>query len=736
MKYMKTKIQELFANEKYQPQNFEEIAETLGIKESQKEELQKILDDLVDEYEIFLSRKSRYILPKDANIYKGTITIKNPDYGFISSPHFTDDLYVHRNGMNGAFDKDIVVFSTIDFYKNNQGEDFKQEAKVIDIVKRNLKIVVGELKEKKGHFIIELDNQQINRIRIIDNADAGLGDIVKAEIVDYKKTPIEAKVVERIGFKNDIGIDILEIAAKFNFPSKFPDEVITEVNSIDEDVTAEAARRKLPTFANIITIDGDDAKDLDDAVAIKKLDNGNFKLGVYIADVSYYVTDGSHIDAEAYDRGTSVYLVNRVIPMLPTRLSNELCSLNPNTKKLAIGLEMEINNLGEVIDSDLFETVIETKYRMSYNNVNKILDGDPDLIKKYQDIYSNINHMNELREILNDMRQRRGALDFDVVESKVIVDEEGKAIDVEVIERGISERIIEEFMLIANETVASRIFYLELPFIYRVHDTPSKLKLDNFKNISKNLGYKTLKNKVNSKQLQNFLADIKDEDDFLKTLLLRSMAKAIYSPENIGHYGLGSSCYTHFTSPIRRYPDLIVHRLIRKYLFNNEVQAEQIAGLYGWISDAAEHSSKKERDAIECEYEVEDMKKAEYMEKYVGEKIEGKVSSVNRFGLFIQLKNTVEGLVHISKIKGRYLYDAKSMSLLGVNGDSYKLGDKVLVEVTKADKVKREIDFKIVQHNANKEPKKYDKYSKTKKSPSVGRSRRSKYGEGKYNRKK
>ena len=345
--------------------------------------------------------------------------------------------------------------------------------------------------------------------------------------------------------------------------------------------------------------------------------------------------------------------------------------------------------------------------------------------------------MNELRDILNKMRQDRGALDFDVLESKVIVDDEGRAIDIEVLDRGLSERIIEEFMLIANETIASLIFHMELPFIYRVHDTPSKMKLDNFKAISRNLGYKTLKNKVNSKQLQEFLADIKEEDDYLKTLLLRSMAKAIYSLENIGHYGLGSSCYTHFTSPIRRYPDLIVHRLLRKYIFKHEIIGEELDLLPNWISAAAEHSSKKERDAIECEYEVNDMKQAEYMEKFIGEKFDGKVSSVNRFGLFIQLSNTVEGLVHISKIKGRYLYDSKTMSLVGVNGNSYKLGDKVVVEVIKADKTKREIDFKIVHHTSKKEPENLKKHTKSyKKSSSTRRSRRTRYGESKYNRKK
>jgi len=729
---MKERLKEYFSSENYQPQNFEEIAQSLGIEEYQKEELKKALDELIDEYEIFLSRKQRYILPKDAKIFKGVISIKNPDYGFITSPDFPLDLYVHRNGMNGALDKDLVAFSLIDYY-GQPSDDFKQEAKVIDVIERNLKVVVGEIKQKKEKYYIEIDNAQVGKVKIVDLLDANVGDIVKAEIINYDR--FEAKVIERIGFKNDIGIDILEVAAKFNFPSKFPDEVIDEVNKISDNIEEEASRRRKPTIDTIITIDGEDAKDLDDAVGIKKLENGNYLLGVYIADVSYYVKEGSAIDTEAYMRGTSVYLVNRVIPMLPPRLSNELCSLNPRTKKLTIGLEMEINNNGEVVDNEIFETVIETKHRMTYTNVNKILAGDLELIEKYKDIYDDILLMHELQNILNQMRIRRGALDFDIRESKVKVDEKGKPIAIEVIERGIGERMIEEFMLIANETVASRIYYMDLPFIYRVHDTPSKVKLDNIRNITKSLGYKVLKPKVNAKQLQELLNSIREEDEYLKTLLLRSMAKAVYSEENIGHYGLASSCYTHFTSPIRRYPDLIVHRLIRKYIFNHDINPDELVSIQNYLRDASLHTSKKERDAIECEYEVDDMKKAEYMQNFIGEIFEGTISSVNRFGVFVQLPNTVEGLVHISKIKGRYLYDAKSMSLVSIKGDTFKLGDKVIVELTKANKGKREIDFKIIEKFEDKN-KKPTKEVRDKKKNGEKHSRRRKDGKHKRHRKK
>lgn len=691
---MKEKLLEIFQQKDYQPKNYQELSEILNLREDEKEELRKVLNELLDDYEIFLSRKNRYILPKDAHIYKGSISIKNPDYGFITSPDFPKDFYVPKAAMNGAMDKDYVVFS-IDPSGNDNG-DFKQEAKVIDILERNLRYLVGELQAKKDRLYLETESEQMKAILIVNGEDFREGDIVKAEITDYDKNPMEAKVIEKIGFRNDIGIDVKMIASSFGFPAQFEESTLKELEGISQDTSAEVSARKKPTLSSIITIDGEDAKDLDDAVAIKKLDDGNYLLGVYIADVSYFVKENGAIDREALMRGTSVYLADRVIPMLPTLLSNQLCSLNPNTDKLAIACEMVINDQGEVIDREIFPTVINTKYRMTYTNINKILDGDEEVIVKYRDIYEDVMAMHELKEILNQMRVKRGALDFDIPESKIIVDATGAPVDIRLIERGEGERLIEEFMLIANETVATAIYHLDLPFIYRVHEEPNPLKLESFKMISKTLGYRTLKKKVNPKQLQDFLSDIRDEDSFLKTMLLRSMAKAEYSQNNIGHYGLASSCYTHFTSPIRRYPDLLVHRLLRKYLFNHDINANEMPGLTAVISDIATQTSKKERDAIECEYQVDDLKKAEYMENHIGEVYDGIISSVNRFGLFVELPNLVEGLVHISQLRGRYLYDSKSQSLLGINVNHYRLGDKVQVKVIKSDKKKREIDFKIV----------------------------------------
>lgn len=718
---MKEKLLEIFNSPNYQPKNFEELFVLLELKDSEKEELEKALSELLDEYEILQSRKKRYILPRSVHIYKGHISIKNPDFGFITSPDFERDFYVAKSDFNGAMDRDYVVFQAFGEYNINSS--FKQEAKVIDILERNLRFVVGELYRKKNRFYLQARNITQN-IRVIGIVDEYIpGDIVKVEIIDYDRDPIEAKVIEKIGFKNDIGIDILEIAGTFNFPLKFSEETLKEAESLDRNIDHEVAQRKKPTLTNIITIDGEDAKDLDDAVGIKKLENGNYLLGVYIADVSYYVKENGAIDQEALYRGTSVYLVNRVIPMLPPLLSNNLCSLNPGVQKLVIACEMEIDANGEVVNSEIFPSAISTKYRMTYTNVNKILAGDEELIARFKDIYEDLLLMRELKEILNRMRFERGALDFDVPEGKIIVNDEGYPIDIKAIERGIGERIIEEFMLIANETVASRIYHLDLPFIYRIHEEPNQVKLDNFKQLSSGLGYKGFKRKVNSRQLQEFLDNIKEEDSFLKTLLLRSMAKAVYHERNVGHYGLASDCYTHFTSPIRRYPDLIVHRLLRKYLFNLDINPNEFPFLQERIADIAQQASKKERDAIECEYQVEDMKKAEYMSAFIGEKFEGVISSVTKFGFFVLLPNTVEGLVHIKRLPGRYLYDLASQSLIGLGGEIYRLGDKVTVEVIKADKKTSEIDFVLVYNKGDKKTK--------------GKSERVKqHGEGKRRRKK
>ncbi|MGD9886978.1 MAG: ribonuclease R [Bacilli bacterium] len=696
---MKTLLEKLFQEENYQPLTIEEISQKLGLSRDDFEELDHTLKQMLDDYDLFLSKKKdRFLLPAHVGVFKGTISIKNEEFGFISSDELEADVYVSRFNYGKALDRDLVLFQIRDFSKITN-RDFRQEAKVLKILKRNLTSVVGELKYKKDQYFLNVNHPQIVRLNIVSNdllAICHEGDIVRVEISDYASSPKQGKIVERLGFKNDIGIDIIQIASNFNFSVEFKQETLAYLDTINQDVSFEISKRRQPSLERIFTIDGDDAKDLDDAVGIKKLDNGNFLLGVYIADVSNYVQENSPLDDEALFRGTSVYLVNRVIPMLPTLLSNNLCSLNPNQPKLVIACEMEINNYGEVISQTIFPSVIKTVYRMTYQNVNLMLSQDLVALDSFSKISSDVFLMSELARILNRMRVKRGALDFNIEEGKIIVDDQGKPIRVELEKRGESERIIEEFMLIANETVASTIYHLDLPFIYRVHEEPNARKLEDFKRLSRGLGYQAFKKQINAKQLQIFLNNLHEKDQFLNTYLLRSMAKAIYSEQNIGHFGLASPCYTHFTSPIRRYPDLLVHRLLRKYLFDQKIDAHEMSFLTSQIEEIARQSSKRERDAIDCEYQVNDMKKAEYMENFIGKRYTGIISSVTKFGVFVSLPNTVEGLVHIKNLRGRYVYDPETISLIGSSNHRLRLGDAVLVEVIGASKIKREIDFKIV----------------------------------------
>ncbi len=704
---MKDLILDLMNNSDYTPKTLEELVIILGTK---KEVLEIVLKEMEEEFLIKQSKKKKYNLLKAFNLFIGTIDVKEKGFGFISSEDFSEDFYVPKEFIGGSMNKDTVLFSITN---TDDDPSFRKEAAVVEVVKRHLKNVTGQIVEsKKGNKKFEPNDKKLDIF--FDCLDFGIsviGDVVDFEIEEYVNGAlVRGKVKYIIGNINDVGIDIKTVAYKYGFHQEFDNEVMEEVKNLNISVEEELRKRRF-VDGNIITIDGEDAKDLDDAVRIKKLENGNYELGVFIADVSYYVTEGSKLDQEAFTRGTSCYLADRVIPMLPHKLSNDLCSLNPNENKLVMACVMEINKYGEVVSHDIFEGVISTKYRMTYTNVNKILeDEDKEIIEKYNDIYSDVLNMYDLSIILKQMRTERGALDFDIPESRIIVDEEGKPIDVQLRTRGVGEKIIEEFMLIANETVSSTIENLHLPFIYRIHDEPNTFKLNKFNMIAKAIGYKVniKKNKVTSRSLQSLLRRISDEDKGLETLLLRMMAKAKYSEKNIGHYGLASLSYTHFTSPIRRYPDLIVHRYLRKYLFQGKVSVREQDEALSKIIKAAAHSSKKERDAIDCEYEVNDMKKAEFMENHIGEEFNAKITSVTNFGLFASLDNTVEGLIHISDLKGYFVFEESKMSLISKD-NSYRLGDVVKVRVKKASKELRQIDFDILRGDGDGKGNKDDR---------------------------
>lgn len=715
---MKNELLTIINSKEYQPLTFEEFFTKLELSTLEEGEILKnTLNELLESGVVFLNKKkTRYILPKDLGYYRGRILIKNPNFGFIVSEDFKLDLYVSKYNFNEAMDRDEVLFKVNKYiHKKNDGKS-KDEATVIKILKRNIETLVGTVKQRKNSYYLDYDRDDIDKkIKITDLNGASVDDIVSVKITNYQYDYLDAKVLVKVGSKKDIGMDILTLAVEHGFDIKFSDSALYEVNNIESDITLETNRRRNSFDKIIYTIDGDDSKDLDDAISIKKLKNGNYFLGVYIADVSYYVKEGTYLDKDAYSRGTSLYLADRVIPMLPTKLSNDLCSLNPNEEKLAIACEMEIDCDGKIISSELFETVIKTTKRLTYNKCNEVLETKNCVSdSEYLEVLPHLEIMKELADILETKNTKRGSLDFDVPESKIIVNDKGEAIDVKLVERGISEKIIEVFMILANEAVASTFENLDLPFIYRVHDKPDVMKLQDLKVMAGYLGYSLRGNYAT--EIQKFLNSIKEEDTFLKTFVLRLMSKAIYSNENIGHFGLASDAYTHFTSPIRRYPDLIVHRLIRKYIFNSDINVNEFRSLTSKLEEIANHSSEKERASIQCEYDVDDMKKAEYMEKFVGKTFEGKISSITNFGMFITLSNTIEGLVRLKDMSDDYyIFNPTLYILKGERTNKrYRIGDDVLVKVVRSDKKMREIDFKLVYNRGDKDER-YGKENSRKK---------------------
>lgn len=707
MQELKNNLIEIFEDSSFAPYTFEELQTISNIE---KEILTQLLYELKEENIVYETKKHRFGLLKQFGLYIGTIDVKEKGYGFIASPSFEKELFVPKININGALNKDKVMFKV-----TNTNTEESDEATIVKIIERDLKYIVGEIKSYYYRKVFEpLDKKYNLYFEITDYNLSVEGDIVKVVIDEFiSEDHVQGRVTEIIGNKNDVGVDIKAIAIKYDFYQEFEEEVMNNLQEVvdkynDSGFINEINKRE-KINKTIITIDGEDAKDLDDAVSIEKLDNGNYLLGVYIADVSYFVTEDSKLDEEALYRGTSVYLVDRVIPMLPHKLSNDLCSLNEKTPKLVMACIMEINSEGIVENYEIKEAVIETKHRMTYTNVNKILNGDKEIQEQYYDIVNDVFMMNKLSHILSNMRDKNGALNFEIPEARIIVDEKGKPVDIQLRERFDAEKLIEQFMLTANETVASCINQMDLPFIYRVHDEPKQDKLKSFKKLLKNTTYNiNIRNnqKVTPKILQGIMNQVNDYS--INTMLLRMMAKAKYDVYNIGHYGLASSCYTHFTSPIRRYPDLLVHRLLKKYLINGEVSVEDQNKNFQMISLRAEQSSKRERDAIECEYEVNDMKMAEYMENHIGETFIGTVSSVTNFGMFVTLDNTIEGLIRLTDMKDDYYdYDNNTLSLLGRHTkQKYQLGDKVKVKCVNASKQKKEIDF-IVSSKNNKNMVKY-----------------------------
>lgn len=727
---VKDRILELMQNPKYKRMTVSEIADALGCNDSTSfREVAKAVVGLEEDLYIYRDKQDRYDLIERFGYKPGVIQITKRGFGFVTLLHEdTDDIYIPKNALNGAMNQDTVL---VVVHKNSSGSS--PEGEVYKVVKRGSHFVIGTYFEHNNVGYLKTDDQHFHAQVVINknnNKGAMPNHVVKVEIIKYiSDNLVEGKVVEILGHKNDPGIDILAVAHKHNLRTTFPEEVLNHAALISDEVTdADLVGRRDLRDEIIVTIDGEDAKDLDDAVTVKKLENGNYLLGVHIADVSYYVKENDPIDREAYKRGTSVYLVDRVIPMIPHRLSNGICSLNPHVDRLVISCEMEINNDGDVIKYEIFPAVINSKARMTYTNVNKILvHHDEEVKKEYADLVPLFETMAELFHILNKKRKKRGAINFDSPEAKIIVDENGKPLDVQLRTRDIAEMIIEEFMLCANETIAEHFHWLNYPFLYRVHEDPDPDKIKRFFRLCEALGYKIKgkENVVHPKAFQELLELVENtkEEAVINTMLIRSMAKARYSEQSLGHYGLATEFYTHFTSPIRRYPDTIVHRLIREFIFESKCDEENFAKYSILLRDIAEQTSRCERAAEDCEREVEAMKKAEYMEEHIGEEFDGIISSVTNWGLYVELPNTIEGLVHVLDMTDDYYnFDERTMSLIGERTKKiFRLGDEVRVRVIGASKETREIDFEIVGIKSRKRKKTVveidEKNNKGKKKP-------------------
>ena len=714
---MKEKLLEIFLNNFTKPLDVDELFDMLGLVDaSDFTALAKCLNELEDEFIITHNHKGLFAPMSFFNLSVGVLDVKDGGYGFVDT--INGGVFVKASNLKGAITYDTVMIKE---FTDEQG---RKEGIVERIIKRGNEFFYGELLFYKGKYYVYSVDSKIKLTIFINKNDLNKArphQMVKVKINKYfPNNTADGEVVEVLGNNSDAGMDITALVLSSGIKTNFPEEVLLELDEIPDEIkkTDYPNRRDL-TDKLIITIDGIDAKDLDDAVAVEKLDNGNYLLGVYIADVANYVKEGTFLDLEAFERGTSCYLPDRVIPMLPKKLSNGICSLNEGVDRLVMACEMEINSLGEIVNSEIFEGIINSKHRMTYDDVNKIINNDQELIDKYQDIYDMILTANELSKILNAKREKRGAFMFETPEAKIILNEKGNVVDIVLRQRFDAECLIEEFMLAANECVAETMTWLDVPFIYRVHEEPADDKISKLMIMVNNFGYdyKLKGQKGVAKLLQKILKDhdlnevgLSQEDitrrGIVNKALIRTMAKAKYQETNIGHFGLGSKCYTHFTSPIRRYPDLLVHRLIKEFMFNESfIDVTDKLGFYNnKVNIAGINSSKTERRAEKLERDACDYKKCEYMERFYGDKFVGTISSIMNFGAFVTLDNTVEGMCRFQDMHDDYyVYDEARMCFVGNKFKiTYSLGDRVVVRVMDACKETREVNFRILGKEINR----------------------------------
>lgn len=700
-----SKILELMKDEQYVPMKAKEIATLMRVPKKEYGEFLEVLGKLELDFKIQKNRKNRYKL-MEKTYYDGIYRKNQKGFGFVKIENQEDEIYISKENSLHALNGDKVLIEITE----EMNKIKKAEGKIVKILKHEKDTIVGIFQNNKTFGFVIPDDKNFGTDIFISKKDFGKARSNHKVLVKITKYPqkgkkAEGKIIEVLGNVNEAGVDMLSLIKEYDLPSKFPEQVVEEAKRYNNKVDKKDIPNRIDKRDEIIfTIDGEDAKDLDDAVKVSKLDNGNYKLDVHIADVSYYVQENTLLDQEALIRGTSIYMLGRVIPMLPRELSNGICSLNAGEDRFTLSCSMEINDKGKVISSEVYKGVINVTERMTYTDVQKIIEGsDNNILKKYEPYIQDFKLMEELALILKNRRLEQGYLNLDIPESKIELDIDGKVTNISKYESTFANEIIEQFMLSANETIAEKFFWLDAPFIYRVHEEPDLEKVQELNKFLFNFGLKIKANKdeIYPKEFSKILGEIKgkEEEKVISNLILRTLKIARYEAENKGHFGIASKYYCHFTSPIRRYPDLFIHRIISKYLEENYNVKDEYIQKYGkQAEDKAKQSSDREKIATKVERESEDIKKAEYMESRIGNEYEGIISSITSFGMFVELENTVEGLVRFDAMGDEYyIYDEDKKRLIGERTNKiYKIGDKVNIRVTNASKLLRQIDFEII----------------------------------------
>ena len=707
----KNLICELVNDKFYVPMKEKELAAFMQVRPEEREELKTILNELLMEGRLQISKRGKYSKGEEGGGLVGTFISHPKGFGFVEIEGRSEDLYIPESGVNGAFHQDQVQ---VELLKGQGGR--RQEARIVKILSHGLTKVVGTYQKSKSFGFVIPDLEKISTdiyIPAEGSKGAVTGHKVVVELTDYgdDKHKPEGRITEILGHVNDPGVDILSIVKGYDLPVEFEEKLLNQAERVGKPVSeADMAGRRDLRSLQMVTIDGEDAKDLDDAVSLTR-EGENYCLGVHIADVSNYVQENSALDREALNRGTSVYLVDRVIPMLPHTLSNGICSLNQGEDRLALSCLMKVNKKGEVISYEIAETVICVDRRMSYTAVRKILEeGDLELIQEYEELVPMFQDMQELAAILRKKRRQRGSIDFDFPESKIILDQKGNPVSIEPYERNVVTDLIEDFMLLANETVAQHFYWLEVPFLYRTHETPDTEKIEKLATFIHNFGYhikiKTSDHEVHPKEIQKLLASIEgtEEEALIARLALRSMKQAKYSVECTGHFGLACACYCHFTSPIRRYPDLQIHRIIKEQL-RGRLMEKRIDHYKEILPEVARQTSRLERRADEAERETDKLKKAQYMKHHIGETLEGIISGITAWGIYVELPNTVEGMIHVARLTGDYYYyKEETFEMVGRDtGRCFKLGQRLKVFVDSVDMVSKSVDFLLAEDDMEEE---------------------------------